>query len=44
MEQLDLLDGSVGDERIAHEIAVNLTGPVRLTRTLLPLLRSGVAR
>ena len=40
MEQLDLLDGSVGDERIAQEIAVNLTGPILLTRTLLPLLRS----
>ena len=39
MEQLDLLDGSVGDERIAQEIAVNLTGPILLTRTLLPLLR-----
>ena len=41
MEQLDLLDGSVGDERIAHEIAVNLTGPILLTRALLPFLRSG---
>jgi uncharacterized oxidoreductase len=41
MEQLDLLDGSVGDERIVQEIAVNLTGPILLTRTLLPLLRSG---
>jgi uncharacterized oxidoreductase len=41
MEQLDLLDASVGDERIAQEIAVNLTGPVLLTRTFLPLLRSG---
>jgi uncharacterized oxidoreductase len=41
MEQLDLLDGSVDDERIAQEIAVNLTGPILLTRTLLPLLRSG---
>jgi uncharacterized oxidoreductase len=41
MEQLDLLDRSVGDERIAQEIAVNLTGPILLTRTLLPLLRSG---
>jgi short-subunit dehydrogenase involved in D-alanine esterification of teichoic acids len=36
MEQLDLLDGSVGDERIVQEIAVNLTGPILLTRTLLP--------
>ena len=41
MEQLDLLDGSVDDERIAQEIAVNLTGPILLTRTFLPLLRSG---
>jgi uncharacterized oxidoreductase len=41
MEQVDLLDGAVSDERIAHEIAVNLTGPILLTRTLLPLLRSG---
>ena len=41
MEQLDLLDGTVGDERIAQEIAVNLTGPILLTRTLLPLLRVG---
>jgi uncharacterized oxidoreductase len=41
MEQVDLLDGSVSDERIAQEIAVNLTGPILLTRTLLPLLRSG---
>jgi uncharacterized oxidoreductase len=41
MEQVDLLDGSVGDERIVQEIAVNLTGPILLTRTLLPLLRSG---
>ncbi len=41
MEQVDLLDGSVSDERIAQEIAVNLTGPIVLTRTLLPLLRAG---
>lgn len=41
MEQLDLLDGSVSDERLAQEVAVNLTGPILLTRTLLPLLRSG---
>jgi uncharacterized oxidoreductase len=40
MEQLNLLDESVGDERIAQEIAINLTGPILLTRTLLPLLRS----
>jgi len=41
MEQVDLLDRSVSDERIAQEIAVNLTGPILLTRRLLPLLRSG---
>ena len=41
MERVDLLDESVSDERIAHEIAVNLTGPILLTRRLLPLLRSG---
>ena len=28
MEQVDLLDRSVSDERIAQEIAVNLTGPI----------------
>jgi uncharacterized oxidoreductase len=41
MEQLDLLDGSVADERIAREIAINPTGPILLTRTFLPLLLSG---
>jgi uncharacterized oxidoreductase len=41
MERVDLLEESVSDERIAHEIAVNLTGPILLTRRLLPLLRSG---
>ena len=41
MEQVDLLDRSVSDERIAQEIAVNLTGPILLTRRFLPLLRSG---
>jgi uncharacterized oxidoreductase len=40
MERVDLLEESVTDERIAHEIAVNLTGPILLTRRLLPLLRS----
>ena len=40
MEQVDLLHRSVSDERIAQEIAVNLT-PILLTRRLLPLLRSG---
>ncbi len=43
MERVDLLEESVSDERIANEIAVNLTGPILLTRRLaLPLLpRSG---
>src|SRR4051795_12981418 len=41
MERVDLLEESVSDERIAYEIAVNLTGPILLTRRLLPLLRSG---
>jgi uncharacterized oxidoreductase len=41
MERVDLLDGSVSDERVAQQIAVNLTGPILLTRRLLPLLRSG---
>jgi uncharacterized oxidoreductase len=41
MEQFDLLDESVSDERIAHEIAVNLVGTILLTRRFLPLLRSG---
>jgi len=31
----------LSDDRIAHEIAVNLTGTILLTRRLLPLLRSG---
>ena len=41
MEQVDLLDESVSDDRIAYEIAVNLTGAIILTRRLLPLLRTG---
>ncbi len=41
MERVNLLEESVSDERIAYEIAVNLTGPILLTRRLLPLLRSG---
>ena len=41
MERVDLLEEFVSDERIANEIAVNLTGPILLTRRLLPLLRSG---
>ena len=28
MERVDLLEESVSDERIAHEIAVKLTGPI----------------
>jgi uncharacterized oxidoreductase len=41
MERVNFLEESVSDERIAYEIAVNLTGPILLTRRLLPLLRSG---
>jgi uncharacterized oxidoreductase len=41
MEQVDLLDESVSDDRICDEIAVNLTGTILLTRRLLPLLRAG---
>ena len=41
MEQVDLLDEAVSDERISLEIAVNLTGTIILTRRLLPLLRAG---
>jgi uncharacterized oxidoreductase len=41
MERVDLLEESVSDDRIAYEVAVNLTGPILLTRRLLPLLRSG---
>ena len=41
MEHVDLLDETVSDDRIANEIAVNLTGPILLTRRLLPLLRAG---
>ena len=41
MEHVDLLDERVRDDRIANEIAVNLTGPILLTRRLLPLLRAG---
>jgi short-subunit dehydrogenase involved in D-alanine esterification of teichoic acids len=41
MEEVDLLDGSVSDDRIAQEIGVNLTGTITLTRRFLPLLRSG---
>jgi uncharacterized oxidoreductase len=41
MEQVDLLEETVSDDRIAYEIAVNLTGTIVLTRRLLPLLRAG---
>jgi uncharacterized oxidoreductase len=41
MEQVDLLDDSISDDRIAHEIEINLIGTILLTRRLLPLLRSG---
>jgi short-subunit dehydrogenase involved in D-alanine esterification of teichoic acids len=41
MEQVELLDESVSDDRIAYEISVNLTGTILLTRRLLPLLRVG---
>ncbi len=40
MEQVDLLDDSVSDDRIAYEIAVNLVGTILLTRRFLQLLRS----
>jgi len=39
MERVALLESAVSDERIAHEIALNLTAPILLTRHLLPLLR-----
>jgi NAD(P)-dependent dehydrogenase (short-subunit alcohol dehydrogenase family) len=41
MERVNFLEESVSDERIAYEIAVNIRGPILLTRRLLPLLRSG---
>ena len=41
MEHVDLLDERVSVDRIANEIAVNLTGPILLTRRTLPLLRAG---
>ena len=41
MEQVNLLEETVSDDRIVHEIAVNLTGAILLTRHLLPLLRAG---
>jgi uncharacterized oxidoreductase len=43
MEQVNLLEETVGDDRISHEIAFNLTGTILLTRRLLPLLRTGRA-
>ncbi|HET7879943.1 MAG TPA: SDR family NAD(P)-dependent oxidoreductase [Acetobacteraceae bacterium] len=41
MERVDLLDDAVSDDAIEHEIAVNLTGTIVLTRRCLPLLRAG---
>ncbi len=41
MERIDFLNAPTTDERIANEIAVNLTAPILLTQRLLPLLRSG---
>jgi short-subunit dehydrogenase involved in D-alanine esterification of teichoic acids len=41
MEQVNFLDETVSDDRIAHEIGVNLTGTILLTRRLLPLLQAG---
>jgi uncharacterized oxidoreductase len=41
MERIDFLNAPINDERIANEIAVNLTAPILLTQRLLPLLRSG---
>ena len=41
MERIDFLNTPITDERIANEIAVNLTAPILLTQRLLPLLRSG---
>lgn len=40
MEQVDFLDESVSDDRVAYEIGVNLTGTILLTRRFLPLLRA----
>lgn len=41
MERIDFLNAPINDERIANEIAVNLTAPILLTHRLLPLLRCG---
>jgi uncharacterized oxidoreductase len=41
MERVDFLNAPITDERIANEIAVNLTAPILLTQRLLPLLRFG---
>jgi uncharacterized oxidoreductase len=41
MEQVNFLEQSVSDDRIAYEIDVNLTGTILLTRRLLPLLQTG---
>jgi short-subunit dehydrogenase involved in D-alanine esterification of teichoic acids len=40
MEQVDLVDDSVGDDRIEREIGINLTATILLTRQFLPLLRA----
>jgi uncharacterized oxidoreductase len=43
MEQVDFLSETVSDDRVAYEIAVNLTGTIVLTRRFLPVARrSGV--
>ena len=44
MQRVDLLDDSVDDDAIAHEIAVNLTGTIMLTRRCLSLLRGDATR
>jgi uncharacterized oxidoreductase len=41
MEQVDLLSETISDDRVADEIAMNLTGTILLTRRFLPLLRAG---
>ena len=41
MEQVNFLELSVSDDRIAYEIDVNLTGTILLTRRILPLLQAG---
>jgi len=41
MQRVDLLDDSVDDDAVAHEIGVNLTGTIMLTPHCLSLLRMG---